>query len=1067
MKAGDYRRLFSSDVCTRGLNYFKQDRVELTECGGNNVSAIVYGTEVYTTSIIFDDNADIKRMSCTCPYYTGWESNCKHLWATILKCEAAEEQSKQSGKHVLSPFSPKKTKFWKSALIKIESAAVAGTKPAAREDVSSYGLPFYLLDIELTIRQGVPSLVLCRMTMKKTGEWGAIRSIHSYETYLFKKTGNYRDFQIVAILNSMRSEMFFEPYAAGYGTFDVFSTARIVDLIPMMLETGRFGFMEKKGSRPVIVSEDTQGAWRLQYFLDGNDDEGYRIHRHFRRGDETIDYEDTNLILDGDPMWCFAGEKCLRVEKEYSFAWVVGFARDAEIVIEKEDLPEFFEIVSRGGSTAPDFQLPDSIDVTEDDSIEPVPELVVEFKDKEVTGSLSFIYETHTIGENDRRSRILNVGDWRYIIRDEKTENAARALLEEVGFGPVGEGAKRRISIQTAFDALEKLVGAGWSVLGREGKPISAHSGFSMNVSSGIDWFDIEGSVSYGDIDIPLLDMIEQYASGDRLVRLDDGTMGLMPAKWLQQNMSLLELGRSGDDTIRYSKAQISLLDTLLDQSPAATFDEKFRAARDKFKKFDKIEPVKLTRAFKGKLREYQKEGLYWLNFLDDFGFGGCLADDMGLGKTVQALALLSLPAVRKKGVSLVVAPTSLVFNWLAEAKRFTPGLKTLSYTGPGRKEKRASLKRYNLVVTTYGIVLRDIKELRKIQFNYAILDESQAIKNPKTKTAKAVRLLKSRNRLVMTGTPLENRLEELWSQFEYINPGLLGTEEFFCSRFINSSKNTAVENSPAPKRELLKKIIKPFLLRRMKDEVELDLPPKNEQTLTSDMTAGQRKTYDRIAAYFRQQIIDSMDKRGLARSKMKVLEGLLRLRQVCCHPALLDEQLNTARARNSGKFNLFREMVLSSISENHKILVFSQFTSMLAIIRKWFDKEKIPYEYLDGRTRKREERVTRFQHDDTCRAFLISLKAGGLGLNLTAADYVFIYDPWWNPAVEAQAVDRTHRIGQDKTVFTYRLIAADSIEEKILELQSRKKKLVESVLAGQSNLFRDLTREDIVNLFS
>lgn len=1064
MKADPYNNKFSEKVRARGRSYFRQNRVELTECEPANVSAIVTGSDIYATYINFKDDGEIARMSCTCPFYVDWGSNCKHLWATLLKYEETLHESGGTGPGESAPGPGRVRQSWKEAAkrIKPPDRPARLREPAQHEGPRA--LPYYLLNVDTTVSSGQPTLVIAKRTRRKNGEWGSFTSTGTNEIDLFHDTGDPRDFQIAAVLGAIRGDFYYGLYNRGRSHYREYSSSRITTLIPIMLETGRFGYVEHEKADPVIVTEDTGGSWELRYALDGDEKNGFIVRRWLQRGDETIDFIDTAVLLDGDPVWCFTGDRCIKIKKEFDFSWIAAFPRHEETLIEKEELPDFFNFVARGGADAPDFQLPDGIEFVEDDSVSPEPQLVVEFVGDYVRGAISFNYQSHNIAWNDPRRRILNVEDWRFIIRRHDEEYRALETFGKHGFDRVDSGGESWIPAGDAFAALEALLEKGYLILGVEGKPIRPHSGFNMNVSSGIDWFGLEGAVDYDGASVSIHELIAQYAEGRRLVRLEGGELGLMPREWLERNIALLDMGTPGDEGVRYSRAQVGLLDTILEQSPAIHFDEKFRKARDRFRCFEQIEHVRLTSAFKGRLRDYQREGLGWLNFLDEFEFGGCLADDMGLGKTVQVLALLSLPRIRKQGVSIVVAPASLVYNWIAEAKRFTPGLKTLAYTGPARMKQLDSLHKKNLVVTTYGIALRDIEELKHIQFNYAILDESQAIKNSKTKTAAAVRTIDARNRLALTGTPLENRLEELWSQFEFLNPGLLGTEKKFQNRFVDPAGNGDASDTG---RDILKKTIKPFLLRRMKEEVELDLPPKNEQTVTCEMTASQRKTYERLAAHFRRQIIDSMNSRGLNRSKMKVIEGLLRLRQACCHPELLGPQLNTARARKSGKFELFCEMAASAVSERHKILVFSQFTSMLAIIRKWFDREKIPYTYLDGRTRDRASRIEQFQQDDSCRAFLISLKAGGLGLNLTAADYVFIYDPWWNPAVEAQAVDRAHRIGQDKTVFTYRLITADSIEEKIRQLQGAKKKLVESVLSGQENLFRDLTREDIENLFS
>ena len=468
------------------------------------------------------------------------------------------------------------------------------------------------------------------------------------------------------------------------------------------------------------------------------------------------------------------------------------------------------------------------------------------------------------------------------------------------------------------------------------------------------------------------------------------------------------------------------------------------------------MKETKEPRAFRGELRPYQRKGLGWLDFLRKIGLGGCLADDMGLGKTVQVLAHLQKLKSRKGAERpfLVVAPKSVTTNWLAEAERFAPGIPRIDYSGPGRKGLLADLPASALVVTTYGLMRRDIEDLREIDFDTVVLDEAQAIKNASSQTAKAARLLDADQRLALSGTPIENHIDELWSLFEFLNPGMFPT-----MRLVQDLGGGDSED-----RKRLGRIISPLLLRRRKDEVALDLPPRIEQTIVCELPAPQRKIYEDVLRFQRLSVMSRVQNEGLESSKLHVLEALLRLRQIACHPALVNADY--ARTKSS-KIEALLTHLEEVVAEGHKALVFSQFTGLLAIVRDALDRQGIVYEYLDGKTTNRPARIERFQTDPACPVFLISLKAGGTGLNLTAADYVFILDPWWNPAVEAQAIDRTHRIGQKNQVVAYRLIAKDTVEEKILALQEKKKALADDILEGNSKTLRDLSRDDIEALLS
>jgi superfamily II DNA or RNA helicase len=410
--------------------------------------------------------------------------------------------------------------------------------------------------------------------------------------------------------------------------------------------------------------------------------------------------------------------------------------------------------------------------------------------------------------------------------------------------------------------------------------------------------------------------------------------------------------------------------------------------------------------------------------------------------------------------ISLVVAPKSLVFNWVDEATKFSPKLRVLNYTGTHRRELLDDLANYHIIITTYGTLRRDILELKEVEFDYAILDEAQAIKNHQSQTAKACRLLTARYRLAMTGTPVENHLGDLWSLFEFLNPGILGSYGFFQSLV---PKGDGTQDEEKDSLEWLGKGLRPYILRRTKSQVLDDLPEKLEQTLYCDMEPMQQKLYTELRDFYRASLSERIEATGIKQAKIHVLEALLRLRQVACHPALVDPEHSGA---GSAKLALLMAQLEEVTAEGHKVLIFSQFTSFLALVKPEMEKRGIVYEYLDGRTRNREQRVKRFQADKDCSAFLISLKAGGHGLNLTAADYVFILDPWWNPAVEAQAIDRVHRIGQTKRVFAYRIICRDTVEDKILKLQQRKKDLAEAIITENNSVIRNLTQDDLAVLF-
>ncbi len=465
-------------------------------------------------------------------------------------------------------------------------------------------------------------------------------------------------------------------------------------------------------------------------------------------------------------------------------------------------------------------------------------------------------------------------------------------------------------------------------------------------------------------------------------------------------------------------------------------------------------------------LRPYQKQGVGWLHFLRENGFGGILADEMGLGKTLQTLAFLNSLRTNKASETalphLIVCPTSLVFNWVAEVKKFTPELKVLALHGADRHERFAEIATSDLVVTSYALIRRDAERYRGLEFDTVALDEAQHIKNRQTQNAQAVKSVKARHRLVLTGTPLENSVLDLWSIFDFLMPGYLGSAKDFRERY----ELPITKNKDAEAQARLARRLRPFMLRRLKKEVAADLPAKLEQVSYCELTPDQRGVYQQVIEASRKEILAAVGAEGLAKSRLMVLTALLRLRQVCCDLRLLKLE-NTNPANASGKLEMFSELLEEVVDGGHRVLVFSQFTSMLALLKERLTEEGIEYCYLDGSTTNRAEVVERFQKDATVPVFLISLKAGGVGLNLTGADTVIHFDPWWNPAVEDQATDRAHRIGQTRVVTSYKLITRDTVEEKILLLQNRKREIIQATLGGEEEFAASLNWEEIQELLA
>ncbi|MBV8879380.1 MAG: DEAD/DEAH box helicase, partial [Planctomycetaceae bacterium] len=595
----------------------------------------------------------------------------------------------------------------------------------------------------------------------------------------------------------------------------------------------------------------------------------------------------------------------------------------------------------------------------------------------------------------------------------------------------------------------------GWRVEGESGRYRSAGQ-IRMAVRSERDWFEMEGGVEFEGRLVPFPQLLKALRSGEGFVRLGDGSVGLLPEDWLRRHGLLLASGERSGDALRFKPQQAAILDLLLAAEPRATVDAGFETLRRKWRSFEGIAPLDPPPGFKGELRPYQRAGLGWLRFLRDNDLGGVLADDMGLGKTVQALAHLEFRRQDGGGPSLVVMPRSLLHNWNVEAARFAPRMRVLEHWGPDRARSPRAFDKADLVLTTYGTLRSDVAFIKDCAFDCVILDEAQSIKNARTATAKAARLLSGRQRLALSGTPIENHLGELWSLMEFLNPGILGSGTQFRSVL------EARDGIDPEGRSLIARALRPFILRRTKDQVASDLPARTEQTVLVELDRAERARYDELKNHYRKSLLAGAGERP--GSALNVLEALLRLRQAACHPGLLDP---ARRGQPSSKLEALLVYLKEVVEEGRKALVFSQFTSFLGIVKESLDAEKIPYSYLDGKTQDRAGAVDRFRSDPACKLFLISLKAGGLGLNLTEAEVVFLLDPWWNPAVEAQAIDRTHRIGQTRPVFAVRLVSKDTVEEKVLELQKSKRDLADAILGGKGGGLGALTPEDLELLLS
>jgi SNF2 family DNA or RNA helicase len=593
------------------------------------------------------------------------------------------------------------------------------------------------------------------------------------------------------------------------------------------------------------------------------------------------------------------------------------------------------------------------------------------------------------------------------------------------------------------------------------------------------DWFDIMANVEFDGFVIPFVEFKEYIVQGMREYVLPNNKVMILPEEWFESYSDLMNFSLNEGGNIKLKKQHFSILNNRVGKLSA-----NFRDNLKSLMLATEGEPEVVPEAIDASLRQYQVEGYTWMYRLYQNNFGGCLADDMGLGKTLQTLTLLArvldeniIEAPKKNmeeevqldlfsaatakpkyktKVSLIVVPTSLIHNWLNETKKFVGELNAVIYSGQSRGKLNERIENADVVITSYGILRNDLEQFEEVNFLYAILDESQVIKNPGSKTYAAVMQIKSDYRLVLTGTPIENSLSDLWAQFNFLNPGLLGNLGFFQSEFQYPIERKSDEN----KRDRLQQLIAPFLLRRTKSQVAKELPPLTEQIIHCNLVDVQESLYEREKSKARKLVLENINRLGLKRATMQILQSLMKLRQIANHPVLADDTY----VAGSGKFEEVLRNLQVLHNEGHKALIFSSFVKHLELVADWFNEQGINYAMLTGKTSNREKVVEEFQSNPDCPFFLVSLKAGGVGLNLTAASYVFMLDPWWNPAAERQAINRAHRIGQDKHVMVYRFISRNTLEEKILKLQEKKTELADIFV--NENAFRHITEDEIMELF-
>ena len=1067
---------FDAEARRAGRDIVDAGRVTIVEREPGFVLAEVRqpNEDVRDVGMRWDPDGSNYSAACTCDDFAPKQA-CEHLWSVVLAADAAP-----GAEPAAEPGSTRSRarEDWRKRVSELHGLVAASRRDPWSEVQSGARRIVYVLDPRESDPHGDLCLYLHAQARLKSGAWGVRRPFDATRAQIDR----LEDPLDRLVLGSLRADEMGDPLRPAMGVRSVdLNAAQRELLLPRLAASGRLFLESTSREEHEPLGLDDAEPWTPVLALQ-RDEQGaeVRLDGALTRGNARIPLDEPAWIsADG---WMVVRGKVARLDARGALELLLELRAKGPLRAPSDVRAELEAslLEAPGGARievkdAREEQTGagDHAEIVE--GVAPRPRLRVHAprmgSEEQLDCRIAFEYEGVEVECGDARGLVKKfdsaknaAGAKPTLLRRDFAGEAAR-LGEFVAHGgvPDRENPGQRdgwIEPRDLPVMVSGLLAKGWSI-DAQGKRYRRAGAVKLSIQSGIDWFDLKGGIDFDGQVASMPALLAAAKRGANTVQLGDGSIGLLPQDWLER-WSMLEVsGDAKGERVRFKKSQGWLLDALLAERGDVEVDQGFVQWRERLASFQGIEAREEPKGFRGELRPYQREGLGWFQFLRELGFGGCLADDMGLGKTVQVLALLQERKQQQADgkPTLVVAPKSLTFNWRAEAQRFTPELAVLDYSGIDRTKLAKRVFEHDIVVTTYGTLRQDAAFFKDVDFDYVILDEAQAIKNPQSQVAKAARLLRADHKLVLTGTPVENHLGELWSLFEFSNPGMLGRSSLFRSLFTGRAELALEEE----RRQTLARALRPFFLRRTKEQVLKELPEKSEQVIWCDLDEKERAEYDAIAAHFRASLLAAGGEIEGAQ-KLHVLEALLRLRQASCHPGLLDK----SRAADEGaKFEVLTPLLEEIVESEHKALVFSQFTSFLALLRPRLEAAGWEYAYLDGSTRDRQAEVERFQNDPKCKLFLISLKAGGFGLNLTAADYVFLLDPWWNPASETQAIDRAHRIGQTRNVMAYRLIARGTVEERVLELQAKKRHLAQAILSEDNAVLRDLTREDLEKLLA
>ncbi len=1073
------RRLLGARTFLRGLEYFRRRAVSEVQVRGAGATGKVRANEAQPFRVAVELTTDGIQSRCTCPVFAKSGQHCKHVAALLISVrDHARGQQSRGSMPTAAPQTAHaggESKRARRRRARLNAAAAAGVAPnlvvdqdatAGQTGIAAWLSPDgvqrgHAVEMRIHVRQGaltvtvldadarvaiLPSVALTWQALFPTPDRDALRLLARFES------GNPRHPAV-----DVRGE-------------------DVAELLPLLFHSK---VLLEPALKQLRFAEETL---RPSFDLETVGGDTIIVKATFTRTDDVA--RRFSLLqggwFEGWPCWHIDTQEGIarQIERRVSPAAMRRLMKSPTIA---EPMGELVTLVMQGlpkvaletGAELPDLsQIAEVIDMVPTfrmraggSLMEAHASLFAAYGEEELPVRADGITPPVIIqppAEGSKRPRCIRV--------DIQAQQAAVAMLNELGLradeAGVGFEAQADNALRFWTEGLAELPET-WDLFVPEHlvdtQVRTAPLNVFAKVTSGMDWLNVKLDFTSDGVGVDRDELRRCLMEGKKYVRLEDDSFATFdPAKVRAMLDREVEILAAADKNGRLPLSQAGRIQDLLENAEDTSVASKAKKLFEQLNDIESIAKARKPRSLKAKLRPYQEDGLSWLKFVHDIRSGGVLADDMGLGKTIQTIALmLAVKTSQKKIKVLIVAPTSVVRNWQRELARFAPTLKVAVWHGPDRHNQKDQLDSKEVIITSYALLRRDVDFLASLNFDYSVLDEAQHIKNPSSATAKAAKKLGAERRLALTGTPIENRLSEIWSIFDYVSPGLLGPLDRFEQTF-----SRPIEGGDHKAAQRLRAIIHPFILRRTKSEVASDLPDKIETDQYCELIGDQRAIYGQVVREVRAQVFGEVERVGLAKSQIQILAGLTKLRQAACDPRLLGLPREFTN-EDSGKLQALRELMSNAVDGGHKVLVFSQFVKMLKIIEKAMQEDGVVYEYLDGSTKDRSERIDHFQDDPSVSAFLISLKAGGTGINLTAADTVVHFDPWWNPAVERQAEDRAHRIGQEKVVTVYRLVAANTIEEKILELKEKKRVLVSSVLSEDAGGAKKLTKTDLEDLFA